>query len=54
MTFEQAQDHFDSFVIQVYWDGEAGGSAMPSLGELNPWYGPATSDEYRCALTGKP
>lgn len=52
MTYEEAADHFSSFAVQVFWDGELSGSAVMDQGDLVPWYGPGTSDDYRCSLTG--
>lgn len=54
MSLDEALEHFNSFGVSVFWNGALGGAADLTRGDLVQWYGPSSSDEYRCALTENP
>jgi hypothetical protein len=54
MNSDDVLEHFNSFSVGVYWDGVMDGSSTLARGDLNRWFGPDTSAEYRCLLTEQP
>jgi|GEM_PF-3386301 len=54
MGYDEALEHFNSFTVQAFWDGEAGGSAMLTMGELMPFTGRDARFEQVCSLTEHP
>jgi len=51
MSYEEALAHFTSFTVVAYWDGETGGSAPLTMGDLLPFTDMDSSWRYRCSLT---
>jgi hypothetical protein len=54
MSYEEALEHFSSFTVVAYWDGETGGSTPLMMGELLPFTGGESRWEYVCSLTEHP
>jgi hypothetical protein len=54
MTYDEALAHFNSFTVDVFWDGEAGGSASLTMGQLLPFTGRDARIEYICTFTEHP
>ena len=55
MTYEEALAHFASFAINVFWDGDTGGSAaLATMSELIPFTGRDARLEHLCTLTEHP
>ena len=54
MSYDEALAHFTSFTVVAYWDGETGGSAALTMGELLRFTSRETRWEYVCSLTEHP
>lgn len=55
MTYEEALEHFNSFVINVSWTGPVDGSAsLQNLSELQPFTTPEARADYLCSFTDHP
>ncbi|RPI84231.1 MAG: hypothetical protein EHM41_13925 [Chloroflexi bacterium] len=54
MTYEEALSHFSSFKVQVFWEGDASGSARLVMRDLVQFTNSNARWEYRCTLTEHP
>lgn len=54
MTYEEALSHFSSFKVEVFWEGDASGSARLVMGDLVQYMDADARWEYRCTLTEHP
>jgi len=51
MSYEEALAHFNSFTVEVFWDGDEPGSAQLTMGELLQFTDIGARWQYRCTLT---
>lgn len=55
MTFDEAVAHFDSFVVEAFWDGELDGSATMARGDgLVQFFNREARWDYMCDFTDHP